>query len=301
MKSKALTLVIISVIVALNSSVDAKAPARPAVKDVATLADKLIELESFELSTVIDLQDLAKQVETLAVPYVQGGNSMTNQQKTLMVLDEVQKYATDVKFQGSNIDMVEGGRLHALIYHYKTAINTRELRGQIEHHLITAVTRETEAWMKLENTLCEYYACLRYIYHQGGTMANLDASGCEWVLAEARYDDTQQWLQAGLDPNVKRAPMEEELIKKSNDIATSLIETANDLIDNAEDFKYSNYFPNVSTALKEACTKLNGDLQNWIKERRVLLALCKDQGMGLAQTFKLLDLIKERGDLEKEE
>ena len=132
-------------------------------------------------------------------------------------------------------------------------------------------------------------------------MANLDASGCEWELAEARYNDTQQWLRAELDPNVKIVPMEEELIKKSNGIATSLNETANDLINNAEDFKDSYYFQNVSTALKDASTKLNGDIQNWIKERRVLLALCKNQGIGLAQTFKLLDIIKELGDLEKEE
>lgn len=284
---------------AFATSADAKVKPLPVVEDVAGFSEKLIEIESNELSTFNDVKDYIKQVENLAESYYTEGKSLSKQEKTLKMLDEVAKYADNIKANGSTRDMMDCGILHTVIYHYKTGLNSKDLRGQIMLPVVSAVTDEIEAWLKLENTLSEYYAYSAFMNNQGGTIAYIFASGSAWQLAEARYNDTEQLLKAGFSSGARNFPMSNEIKEKANSIVNSFSTSAKDLMDCEDDFKESPYYNEVSKDLSEACKNLKTDLKAWINARLKVLGCLEDQGIGIGETLKLLDNIKKIGEQEK--
>ena len=75
MRKQTIALVLIMLAATSQMIASAKAPVHTAIKDVSTLVEKLIEVESYERATVNDIKDLMNDVETLAEPYFQGKNS----------------------------------------------------------------------------------------------------------------------------------------------------------------------------------------------------------------------------------
>jgi hypothetical protein len=287
-------------LMAVSSEVNAKVNKPPEVKDVEALADKLIEIESIERSTINDIRDFIKQVETVAAPYLIGEESLSPKEKTFKVLDAVDNYAEN-KLEGSTRDMVEGGLLHALTYHYRAGLNTRDLQAQIEHNLVSAVSDEANAWQKLENTLNAYYAYLAFMHHEGGTLAQTQASGSVWRLAEARFNDTEKLVESGLDPNGRAVYGIDQVRKFSDEIVESFTQKAKYFIDNPGDFADNKYFNDAANGLNEACASLKGDLNDWIQERFRLMSHCNNAISVFGQTCILLDKIKKLGTLESEE
>ena len=272
----------------------------PTPKDMQELSEKLIELESNELSTIDDIKEYIKQIENFAVDYYHGDiSSMSKRYVADLALNDVKKYADDTKLSGSTRDMMECGILHTAIYHYKTALNSVELRGQIDLPVVDAVTHEIEAWQKLENTLCEYYAYSAFMQHQGGSLAQIGATGSAWSLAEARYNDTEMLLKAGFARRARNFPMVDDIGKKADETVKSLTATAKDLMDCDDDFKESAYYKEVSKGLTEACEKLSADMEAWINARISVVGCLEEQGIGIGETFKLLSKIKEIGTPEQ--
>lgn len=292
-------LLLITGTVATSANYEIKKKYVPTVKDLEGLSEKLIELESNELSTINDIKDYIKQVENLAETYHQGTISKSKEKKALEVLYDMEKYAEETKASGSTRDMMECGFLHSAAFHYKTALNSKELLGQIDLPVVNAVTNEIEAWLKLENTLNEYYAYSSFLHNQGGSMAGIAASGSAWRLAEARYNDTEQLLKAGFARGARDFPMQNDIKKKANDIVNSFTTTAKDLLDCDKDFKKSAYYKEVSKSMTEACQNLKTVMDTWVNKRLAMIACFEEQGIGISETFKLLDNIKKIGELEK--
>lgn len=291
---------------ALNADAKVKAKAKAkaknnsiTVKNVPELSEKLIELESNELENTIDIKAFITQVESLAEAHFQGDKTLNKREKTLKVLDEVAKYADKTKANGSTRDMMECGFLHTVIYHYKTGLNSRELLGQIDLPVVDAVTREIETWQKLENTLCEYYAYSAFMQHQGGSLAQIGASGSSWTLAEARYNDTDMLLKAGFSRGARNVPMSEKILEKADETVKYLTATANNFLDSDDTFKESTYYKEVSKSLIEACNNLNTDMDAWVKARMSVVGCLEKQDIGISETFKLLDNIKKIGTPEQ--
>ena len=280
-------LLLITGTVATSANYEIKKKYVPTVKDLEGLSEKLIELESNELSTINDIKDYIKQVENLAEAYHQGTISKSKEKKALEVLYDVEKYADETKAYGSTRDMMECGFLHTAAFHYKTALNSKELLGQIE------------TWLKLENTLNEYYAYSSFLHNQGGSMAGIAASGSAWRLAEARYNDTEQLLKAGFARGARDFPMQNDIKKKANDIVNTFTTAAKDLLDCDKDFKKSAHYKEVSKSMTEACQNLKTVMDTWVNKRLAMIACFEEQGIGISETFKLLDNIKKIGELEK--
>ncbi len=270
----------------------------PEVKDVETLADELIDADSLELTTVNDIKDFVKKVETISAPYLVGEESLSDQEKTIKVLDAVANYA-ETKAEGSTLDMVEAGLLNTIIYHYKTGLNIHSLQGQTAHNLVSAVTNEAEAWQKLENTLSDYYAYLAIMHHEGGTLAQIQASGSLWRLADARYNDTQKLIESGLNPNGKSVFGIKDMENLSSQIVTEFTKKAKGFIEDPGDFGESKYFKEAANGLNEACANLRVDLDAWIKSRAILLSHCNNAPEALGQACILLTKIKKLGELEQ--
>ena len=269
------------------------------VKNMDKLSEKLIELESNELENTADIKAFITQVENLAETYSQGDKKLSKRDKTLKVLDEVAKHADKTKASGSTRDMMECGFLHTVINHYKTGLNSIELRGQIDLPVVDAVTREIETWQKLENTLCEIYAYSAFLQNQGGSLSQIEASGSAWRIAEARYNDTEMLLKAGFSRGARNFPMSGEIKEKANKTVESLTATAKDLLDCDDYFKESAYYTEVSKSLTEACKNLNTDMDAWVKARLNVLGCLEEQGIGIGETFKLLDNINKIGTPEQ--
>ena len=71
----------------------------PTPKDMEVLSEKLIELESNELSTINDIKDYVKQVENLAVEYYHGNiASMDKKDVTAKALRDVKNYAETLSY-----------------------------------------------------------------------------------------------------------------------------------------------------------------------------------------------------------
>lgn len=278
-----------------NANDEIKTKYNPYVKNVAGLSEKLIELDSNELSTIDDIKNYIKQVENLAEIYHQGTQPKSKTKKALEALFDVENYADKTKASGSTRDMMECGILHTAIYHYKTAINSEKLRAQIDLPVVDAVTHEIEAWQKLENTLCEYYSYSAFMQHQGGSLAQIGATGSAWSLAEARYNDTEMLLTAGFAQRARNFPMVNDIRKKADETVKSLTATAKDLMDCDDDFKENTYYKEVSKGLTEACENLSTDMQTWINARISVVGCLEEQGIGIGETLKLLDNIKKIG------
>ena len=275
-------------------SISGKAPVHPVGKDISVLADALLEIESKNPTTIDEMKTFVSQVETMAEPYFQGKKkSVSKSEKTLRVLDEVAKYADEVKQNGSTFDMVESGRLHTLIYHYKTSLNIGKMCEKADQKLVTAVNDEAEAWLKLENTLNNYYACSAYIFNEGASMSHIEASGKAWSLAELRYNDTEKILNEGLVPEAWNVAVKEELKKGSNNVVYELRKAAINLIGGRSgDFNDNKYLSEVTKDLNETCNTLDADMQSWIKARTALVAHSKDRMNGAMQTMSLFVQMK---------
>ncbi|MBO4723464.1 MAG: hypothetical protein J5629_11140 [Muribaculaceae bacterium] len=264
------------------------------------LSEKLIELESIELLTIDDIKGYIKQVENFAADYYHGSmSSMSKKDVAYRALNDVKKYADKTKASGSTRDMMECGILHTAVYHYKTALNSEELRAQIDLPVVDAVTHEIEAWQKLENTLCEYYAYSAFMQHQGGSLAQIGATGSTWSLAEARYNDTEMLQKAGFARRARNFPMVDDIRKKADETVKSLTATAKDLLDCDDDFKTSPYYNEVSKGLTAACENLSADMGAWINARISVVGCLEEQGIGIGETFKLLDNIIKIGSPEQ--
>lgn len=272
----------------------------PVVKNLEGLTEKLIELESNELSTIGDVKDYIKQVEDLAEIYHYATNGKSKKQKALDVLNDVEKYADEVKANGSTRDMMECGILHTAAYHYKTALNCEKMQAQIILPVVDAMRNEIVAWLKLENTLTNYYAYSSYLFNQGGSMAGLSATGSAWSLAEARCNDTEQLTKAKVASSAKRTPLDNKIKEKANELVLSFTSSAKDLINSDNDFKDSPYYNEVSKGLTEACENLKTDMEVWINARLGVIACYEEQSQipVISETFKLIDKIKKIGEQE---
>ncbi|MBP5688796.1 MAG: hypothetical protein J6X22_09185 [Muribaculaceae bacterium] len=294
-------LLITAGVVAASANDKIKTKYRPTLQDMEVLSEKLIELESKELSTIDDLRDYMKQVEDFALDYYRGDMfSMGRNAVAFKALGEVEKYADDVKASGSTRDMMDCGFLHTSIHHYNTILNIEQLGIKFKQNRV--VTDETEAWLKLENTLNKYYAYSSYIFNQGGSMANLVASGSAWSLAEARYQDTYQLLKArfsGFAIGARNATSEDIIRKEANNVVASLTASANDLLDCDDSFKESPFYKEVSKGLSEACENLKTDMDAWISARLSMVICLEEQEIGTGETLKLLDNIKKIGEQEQ--
>lgn len=271
----------------------------PTPKDMEVLSEKLIELESNELSTINDIKDYVKQVENLAVEYYHGNiASMDKKDVTAKALRDVKNYAEKLS-NGSTRDMMECGILNTVIYHYNAGLNSKKLCGQIDLPVVDAVTGEIQAWQKLENTLSDYYAYCGFMESQGGSMANLVATGSAWKLAEARYNDTNLLLRAGFGRGFRGSYMFDTIKKNANETVEYLTSKAKDLLDCEDDFKASPYYKEVSKGMTEACKNLKTDMEAWINSRTRLVACLEEQLIGINETQKLLSKIKEIGTPEQ--
>lgn len=272
----------------------------PTPEDMEELSEKLISLESNELSTINDIKDYVKQVENFAVEYYHGDIASTDKKDvtTVKALRDVKEYAEKMSC-GSTHDMMVCGILNTVIYHYNTGLNSQKLCGQIDLPVVNAVTDEIQAWQKLENTLSAYCAYSAFMECQGGSMANLIATGGTWSLAEARYQDTNMLLKAGFARGFKDFYMIDNIKKNANEIANDLTSKAKDLLDCEDDFKASTYYKEVSKGLTEACENLKTDMDAWINSRVRLVACLDDQLIGISETQKLLAKIKEIGTFEQ--
>lgn len=276
----------------------------PGPKDLEELSEKLVELESNEISTINDIKDYVKQVENFAVEYYLGPGkkrdieSIDKKDVTVKALRDVKNYA-DKMANGSTREMMECGILNTVIYHYNTGLNSERLSGQIDLPVVDAVTDEIQAWQKLENTLSDYYGYSAFMESQGGSMAYLAATGSAWNLAEARYNDTNMLLRAGFGRGFRSFQMIDNIKKNANETAKDLTSKATDLLDCEDDFKASPYYKEVSKGLTEACENLKTDMDAWINARVRLVACLEDQLIGISETQKLLTQIKKIGTPEQ--
>ena len=271
----------------------------PSPKDLEDLSEKLIELESNEISTINDIKDYVKQIENFAVEYYHADkSSMDKRMLASTALDDVKKHADKIN-GGSTRDMMECGILNTVIFHYNTGLNSQKLCGQIDIPVVKAVTGEIQAWQKLENTLCDYYTYCGFMKNQGGSMANIVATGSAWSLAEARYNDTNMLLKAGFGRGFKGSYMIDNIKKNATETVEYLTSKANDLLDCEDNFKASPYYKEVSKGLTEACKNLKTDMDAWINSRTRLVSCLEEQLIGLNETHKLLTKIKEIGTSEQ--
>lgn len=267
----------------------------PVVKDLEGLSDKLFDLECEELWSIEDLRDYVKQVENLAEIYYAGPDTQSKMEKALMMLEEAEKYADEVKAFGSTFDMTVCADIHAASYHYKTAIYGEVLGTKIELSRVRTVRNEIEAWLKLENTLINYYAYFTYLYYQGGSMAITVSSGCDWRLAEARYNDILQLLKADFASSTQSVVGEDKIREEANNLVTSFTASAKDLID-CDD--YNEDHKEVYKKLSMICENLKTDMDAWIDARLALVESFEEQGIGISETVKLIDNIKKIGEQE---
>ena len=59
------------------------------------------------------------------------------------------------------------------------------------------------------------------------------------------------------------------------------------------------YYKEVSKSMTEACQNLKTVMDTWVNKRLAMIACFEEQGIGISETFKLLDNIKKIGELEK--
>ena len=282
-----------------NANAELRTKYAPTPKDMEELAQKLINLESNELSTINNIKDYIKQVQHFAVEYYHRDTaSMSEKFVADKALRDVKDYA-EKKASGSTRDMMECGILNTVIYHYNIGLNSIKLRGQIDLPVVRAVTDEIEAWQKLENTLSDYYAYCGFLECQGGSMASGFATGRAWTLAEARYNDTNMLLKAGFGRGFRGFHMIDDIKKNANETVKDLTTIAKDLLDCEDDFKNSPYYKEVSNSLSEACKNLQTDMDAWIKARTSLVSCLDDQLIGINETLKLLSQIKTIGKPEQ--
>ena len=271
----------------------------PTPKDLEELSEKLIELESNEISTINDIKDYVKQVENFAQEYYHGDkSSMSKDFVADLAIRDIKKYAEE-KANGSTRDMMECGILNTAIFHYNTGLNSKKLCGQIDLPVVGAVIDEIEAWQKLENTLSDYYAYCGFMENQGGSMANLVATGSAWRLAEARYYDTKMLLKAGFARGSRGFYKIDDIKKNANETVNNLTSKAKDLLNCDDDFKASPYYKEVSKGLTEAYENLKTDMDAWIKARLSLVSCLEEQFIGINETQKLLNKINEIGTSEQ--
>ncbi len=293
-------LLLFSCLVATDANAEMRRQYAPTPQDLEELSEKLIELESNELLTIDDLKDYIKQVEDFAVAYYHAKKStMDKRMLASRALEDVKKYADEIKANGSTRDMMECGFLNTAICHYYIAINSNEMRGQIILPVVDAMTDEIVAWQKLENTLTDVYAYSAFMENQGGSMASISASGSAWDLAEARRNDTDMLLKAGVADEARHFPMMDEMRKQATATVKFLTTRAKDLLDCDDDFKASPYYKEVSKGLTEACAKLDTDMDAWVSARIRVVGCLQEQGIGIDGTFKLLSQIKKIGTPEQ--
>ncbi len=293
-------LLMFSGLMTISANDELKTKYVPTAKDMEEFSQKLIELESNELSTFNDIKDYIKQVENYAMEYYHGNkSSMSKRDVASLALRDVQQYADKIKADGSTRDMMECGILYTVIFHYNTYLNSDELSGQIYLPVVSAVMHEVETWQKLENTLTDYYAYSAFMESQGGSMANIVATGSAWNIAEARYKDTNMLLNAGIADGARSFPMIDEIKRNANETVNFLISTAKDLLDCENDFKESTYYKEVSKGLTEACDNLKTDMEAWIIARLSVVGCLEERSIGIDATFKLLTQIKKIGTPEQ--
>ena len=285
-------------------STSGKAPVHPVGKDISVLCDALLGIESKNPTTIDEMKTFVSQVETMAEPYFQGKKkSVSKREKTFQVLDDVAQYVNDIKMNGATFDMRDGGLLLALIYHYKTALHILTQSEQCGPLAAAAVKNEAEAWLKLEKTLCDYYASSSYILNEGGSISHLVSSGCAWSLAEARYNETEKMLKSGLGSSNTNVITKDKIEAKSKSVVAELKGIADRAIHScSDDFKEGVYFGNVSNGLNEAVANLNDDMKAWIDARIKLLSYSKDlndQVFGTTQTMSLFEKITGLAEPEK--
>ncbi len=293
-------LLLFSALMATTANAETKRKYAPTPKDMEELCEKLIELESNEISTFSDIKDYVRQVENLAVAYYHGDTSSKSESlAAATALEKVKEYADNIKASGSTRDMMECGILNAAIFHYKTGVNSEKLSAQIILPVVDAIIDEINAWQKLENTLNDYYAYAAFMENEGGSMASIVATGTAWSLAEARYNDTEMLLTAGIADKTSNIPMSDKIREQANTTVTFLTSTAKGLLDCEDYFKENPYYKEVSKGLTEACKNLKTDMEAWINARLSVVGCLQEQGIGIGETFKLLNQIKTIGTPEQ--
>ena len=278
-----------------NAKVKAKAKKQPIVKDVAGLAQELIELQGF---TSFDAHYI-QEVENIAIPHFNGKKSLTKKQKTLDVLAAATKYADETLASGSTADMMNCNYVHSVAHHYKTAINSELMKAKTKLPAVVALNREIEAWEQLENTLCDFYASYAYIENEGGSLSYIFITAFAASIAQTRYNDTDMLLKTSFVNSYKDLPQGNDIKEKANEAMKCLTTRTQELLNQDSDFKETTFYQDYVRDFTNYSEYIQANFDEWINARLLLLSYLDNQSMGLSGTYKILDFIKEIGASEQ--
>ena len=298
MKTLKLTTLLLAITIIASLSVNASAKKRSSkVKSVASIVQKIKNLESTPVTSYADCKALKSKIETVALPCYQktmDKSAVTRVQKTKAVLSQLDEYAAQYMESSSNFDMADAGYIHKMCNSYFTFDTYDQLLSKNSSSAArNAIEGEINAWVMLQNALQEYCTNASYLENYGGSMALLGVAGSGWTLSQIRHNDVGELLRIGTKATASKHSL------SKIDLATTIIEniarnskTLKESVD--DEFKKSQpeYYDTFSKGITSAVKKVAEAMPKWIEARNNLMQYMANPKEADEATKTLLEDIK---------